>query len=440
MRIFYKLLGIALLVATTNNFVWFALTYWAYLETKSVIATSTVAGIFLVSAAVSGFWFGSIVDHNKKKHAMLGSSVVTLLLFVVGFLIYNITPSNVFTSITSPMLWIFVLILLLGTMVGSIYQIALPTLVALIVPEKMRDRANGMFGTVMGIAFAITSVASGLVLAYGGMYMVLLVAMINTTLAIILLSLIPVAENLSAGGKEIDHTTHGHEGLKGVDIKGTIAAIKSIPGLFPLIFFTTFNNFLGGVFMALMDAYGLSLVSVQVWGLMWGVLSFGFIFGGLYIAKYGLGKNPLRNLFRINIILWGVCIFFAIQPSIILLGAGMVIWMCLIPFVEATEQTIFQKVVPPERLGRVFGFAHSVEQAASPLTAFFIGPIAQFAFIPYMKEGGAGANLIGGWFGVGEGRGIALVFIASGILGLIVTLLAMRSKSYKLLAARYIGK
>ena len=25
--------------------------------------------------------------------------------------------------------------------------------------------------------------------------------------------------------------------------------------------------------MALMDAYGLSLVSVQVWGLLWGVLS-----------------------------------------------------------------------------------------------------------------------------------------------------------------------
>ena len=31
-----------------------------------------------------------------------------------------------------------------------------------------------------------------------------------------------------------------------------------------------FNNFLGGVFMALMDAYGLSLVSVQAWGLLLG--------------------------------------------------------------------------------------------------------------------------------------------------------------------------
>ena len=46
----------------------------------------------------------------------------------------------------------------------------------------------------------------------------------------------------------------------------------------------------------------------------------------------------------------------------------------LIPAVEACEQTILQTVIPPERQGRVFGFAQSVEQAASPITALLIGP------------------------------------------------------------------
>jgi DHA3 family multidrug efflux protein-like MFS transporter len=46
--------------------------------------------------------------------------------------------------------------------------------------------------------------------------------------------------------------------------------------------------------------------------------------------------------------------------------------MMLHPYAEAAEQTILQKVVPFERQGRVFGFAQSVEQSASPLTAFFI--------------------------------------------------------------------
>lgn len=68
--------------------------------------------------------------------------------------------------------------------------------------------------------------------------------------------------------------------------------------------------------------------------------------------------------------------------------------------------TVLQKVVPLERQGRVFGFAQSVEQAASPLTAFLIGPLTQFVVIPFMTDG-AGADTIGGWFGMGPARGIA---------------------------------
>jgi DHA3 family multidrug efflux protein-like MFS transporter len=95
-------------------------------------------------------------------------------------------------------------------------------------------------------------------------------------------------------------------------------------------------------------------------------------------------------------------------------------------------------VVPPERLGRVFGFAQSVEQAASPLTAFLIGPIAQYVFIPFMTTG-EGVRLIGSWFGTGTGRGIALVFIFAGVIGLIMTLIAKNSKYAKVLAERYMA-
>jgi DHA3 family multidrug efflux protein-like MFS transporter len=169
MKTFYRLLGIALLAVTTNNFVWFALTYWAYLTTRSVISTSVMAGIFLVLTAVTGIWFGSIVDHHKKKLAMMGSSVATLALFLIGLAILYTTPAHVFASVSSVRLWVFVVTLLSGTLAGTIYNIAIPTLVALIVPEDRRDRANGMFGTTIGIAFGITSVASGISLAFGGM-------------------------------------------------------------------------------------------------------------------------------------------------------------------------------------------------------------------------------------------------------------------------------
>ena len=94
------------------------------------------------------------------------------------------------------------------------------------------------------------------------------------------------------------------------------------------------------------------------------------------------------------------------------------------------------QVIPPERQGRVFGFAQSIEQAASPITAFVIGPIAQFIFIPFMTTG-AGVDLLGGWFGTGTDRGLALLFTVAGMVGLAATLLAMRSHSYKTLSEMY---
>ena len=126
--------------------------------------------------------------------------------------------------------------------------------------------------------------------------------------------------------------------------KRTINLIKSIPGLFALIFFSTFNNLLGGVFFALVDAYGLELMSVQFWGILWGLLSPAFVVGGLVIARKGLGKNPLRTLFLANIVIWSNAVFFAIQPSMILLSIGITIWLGLFPVIQATNKQLSRKL------------------------------------------------------------------------------------------------
>jgi DHA3 family multidrug efflux protein-like MFS transporter len=428
-RTFYAVLVNSLTASLTNTIVWFAVTFWAYLETRSVFATSIMAGIYLATVALSGFALGSLVDHHRKKKAMMISSIGSLLLYVLAFLVYVSTPETVFKNPSSVLLWVFIILNLLGAIAGNIRTISLATLVTILVPEDKRDRANGMVGTTNGISFLVASIFSGLLIGFLGVFWMLIFAISFTLLAIIHLWTVSIPE------KEIVHT-HTEEGVKHIDIRGTIKVIRLIPGLFALIFFNTFNNFLGGVFMALMDAYGLSLVSVQVWGILWGVLTLGFIVGGLVVSKKGLGERPLRTLFLANIVMWTICIFFTMRSSIALLACGMFVYLCLIPVVEAAEQTIIQKMIPQERLGRVFGFAQSIEQAASPLTAFMIGPIAQFIFIPFMTTG-AGVEWIGSWFGTGTDRGIALLFTVTGIIGLIVTVFAMQSYAYRNLAMNY---
>lgn len=430
MKAFYQLLGNSVIASITNFTVWFALIFFVFLQTKSVFATSIISGIFLVTVAISGFWFGSLVDHHRKKQVMLWSSAFSLLMYIFGFAIYMLAPEGTFANISNFLLWVFVPILLFGVIAGNIRNIAIPTLITALVPEENRAKANGLSGTATGIGFMVTSMVSGVLVGHSGMYLVLILAIIITILAMIHLWTIPVPE------KKIIHLEGG---VKKVDIKGTLKIILTIPGMIALILFTTFNNFLGGVFMSLMDAYGLSLVSVETWGFLWGFLSTAFIAGGLLIAKFGLGKNPLSTMFKANVVIWAICCVFTIYPSIILLAVGMFIYLCIVPYIEASEHTVLQKLVPLERQGRVFGFAQSVEQMASPVTAFAIGPLTEFFFVPFMTTG-AGVNLIGKWFGTGPDRGIALVFTLAGIIGLITTLLARRSKYYKQLSKRYLEK
>ena len=424
---FHRLLANNLIANITNFTVWFAITFWVFLETRSVFATGMVAGIYLALTAGFGIWFGSLVDHHGKRHVMLGSSMVSFLLYTLALALLLITPEDRLKDVSAPELWGFILLAMVGVIAGNVRMIALPTLVTLLVDEDRRDKANGLVGMATGIGFLTTSAISGLLLAWGGMRWTLIVALGLTIVAFGHLLTVAVNEP-----RPRDHLDEPRQ----VDLAGTIRTVAGVPGLMALIFFTSFNNLLGGVFMALMDAYGLSMMSVQNWGLLWALVSCAFIASGIVISRTGLGSNPVRTLLVVNLLMWTVAALFTVQASILLLAVGCAIWMFLGPFAEAAEQTTLQKVVPYERQGRVFGFAQSVEQAASPLSAFLVAPFAQFVAIPFMTDG-AGADLIGDWFGRGPARGMALVFTIAGIIGIVATMFAFSSRSYRHLSQTY---
>lgn len=427
-RVFAHLLASTLTVSVVNFTTWFAVTFWVFVETRSVMATGIIAGIFLAATGLTGIWFGSLVDGHPKKTVMQASAAVSLAIYLVCLAVLLLTPAGTFRDPGSPVLWGFVVLLMLGVITGNLRTVALPTLVTLLVPAGVRDRANGLVGTATGVSFLVTSVLSGLLVAFDGMRSVLLLGI--GTLAASLLHLgrvrVPEPEVVRTGGA-----------ADGVDLRGTVRIVRGVPGLPALIVFSCVNNLLGGVFMALMDPYGLSMMSVRSWGLLWGALSTGVIIGGLLVARTGLGSQPVRTLLLVNATLWTTTMLFPLQASVLLLTVGMAVFMLLMPFAEAAEQTVLQRVVPYARQGRVFGFAQSVEQAASPLTAFLLAPVTELVVVPFMSGDGAGARLIGDWFGTGTARAIALVFVVAGLLGLVLTLAALASRPYHRLRHAY---
>ena len=427
MRTFKRVLLNTLLANITTQMVWFGFTFWAYLESRSVLVTSILGGSYMLLLAVTSVPFGTLIDRVRKKTVMTGATICTAAAFAVGALLYWLVPSEVLLDLGRPFFWVFLLVLLAGALVESVRNLALATCVTMLVPATDRPKANGMVGMVQGIGFALNSVVSGLAVGFLGMGVILAAGVLIVAATALHLRTIEINEPV---------IQHAEGAPAKVDFVQAFRMTREIPGLMALVIFSTFNNLLGGIYMALLDPYGLELMPVQAWGILWGVCSIGFVLGGAIISRTGLGSNPVRTLLLANIVMWVVGMVMPIRESIPLLAVGCFIYMGLVTFAEASEQTVLQKVVPFARQGRVFGFAMAIELAAAPLSTLAIGPIAEFWLIPFMNSDAGRAQL--GWLlGSGSTRGMALAFLLAGVIGLIVTGLALTSKPYRVLSGTY---
>ena len=427
MRTFLQVLVNTMVANVTTSFLWFALTFWVYLETRNVMATGIVGGAYMLLIAIFSIVFGTIVDRHRKRAVLVFSSVITAVAFVLAWLIFLWQPERALLDFGGPWFWLFAGIILLGAVVEQMRGIALSTTVTLLVPVERHANANGMVGTVQGLAFLVTSVFSGLSVGFLGMGGTLVIAVGLTVVSLVHILFIRIPE---------EQPQPDPDAPSAMDLRGSIRAIRAVPALFALLFFSMLNNLVGGVYMALMDPYGLELMSVQMWGIALGVASTGFLIGGIVVSTVGLGSNPIRTMLMLVGVMGVIGMLFAIRDWWPLFVAGCWLYMALSPAVEAAEQTVIQKVVPYQRQGRVFGLASAMEAAAAPVTAFLIAPIAQYAIIPLI-ESAEGRGAWGWLLGEGQARGIALIFVFAGIAIVLLVLIAFGTRAYRRLSDSY---
>lgn len=429
MRRFGNVLGNTLVANVTTSYLWFALTFWVYLETRSLLATGIIGGAYMLLVAAFGMLFGTIVDRHRKKQAMLVSSLATLGAFLLAGGLYLALPESNLLSLGGPWFWLFSGVILAGAVVENLRNIALSTTVTLLVPVEKHANANGLVGAVQGVGFLVTSVFSGLSIGFLGMGGTLLIAIAVTAAALVHLVFVRIPEPKPTVAEKAPL----------VDFTGSARAIRAVPGLFALIIFSTFNNLIGGVYMALMDPYGIEMYGVEVWGFVLGICSTGFILGGIVVSKTGLGANPIRTLLFAVGAMGLLGSVFALREWWWLYALGILLYMALVPIVEAAEQTVIQRVVPFETQGRVFGAAQALESAAAPITAFLIAPLAEFVIVPAI-DSPAGADQWGWLLGEGRMRGVAFVFLVAGAVMIVVAALAFLSKSYRTVSTEFAAR
>ena len=181
MRMFVQVLVNTAVANVTTSFLWFALTFWVYLETRSVLATGIIGGAYMLLVAV----FAMVVRHDRRPAPQAPRDGVRRRGHArrvhrrrAGCTCCS--PSPRCSTSAGRGSGCSAGVILFGAVIENMRNIALSTTVTLLVPDERHANANGLVGTVQGLAFIVTSVFSGLAIGLLGMGWTLVIAIALT--------------------------------------------------------------------------------------------------------------------------------------------------------------------------------------------------------------------------------------------------------------------
>jgi predicted MFS family arabinose efflux permease len=152
-------------------------------------------------------------------------------------------------------------------------------------------------------------------------------------------------------------------------------------------------------------------------------MGLGGVVGGLMLSVWGGFRR------RIHGVLIGIALICLTGTLLLGLGRGLLVWALgaffsafFMPITNGSSQAIWQAKVSPEVQGRVFAVRRMIAQLVAPLSMVLAGPLADYVFEPAMSPEGVLADSLRWLVGTGPGAGMALMFVASALLGAMVAL------------------
>ncbi|WP_041710822.1 hypothetical protein [Clostridium pasteurianum] len=109
-------------------------------------------------------------------------------------------------------------------------------------------------------------------------------------------------------------------------------------------------------------------------------------------------------------------------------GAGFLFFYPL-TFVNISADVLVRKNIANDKQGRVWGIVGILSQLGFVVAYSIAALLADYVFNPLLSDGGFLVPTVGKIIGTGQGRGIGLLFMISGVFVVILALITFRSKS-----------
>lgn len=384
----------------------FALGVWVYQRTGSVTQFALISLFATLPGILFSPFAGALADRWDRRWVMIlsdsGAGVCSLAiaaLFLTGQL----------------QIWHIYLATGLSAVFNTFQWPAYAASVALLVPKQQLGRANGMVQIAQAIAQLVTPALAGVLMLTLRLEGIILIDMLTFFFAVGTLLVSRIPRPVAAATPEA-----GRQSLLR-DFGDGLSYLRVRPGLLAILLLFGASNLMIGVVSVLATPLVLSIASSTTLGLVISIGGSGMLAGSLLMSAWGGPKRRIYGMYGF-MLLEGLAILAAgLQPSVPLFTAAAFAFFFALPIDAGCSQTIVQSKVPHSMQGRVFAVQRMIARSCMPLAYLMAGPLAD-RFEPLLASGGPLAGSVGLFIGVGQGRGIGLLFIVFGLCYVLLTL------------------
>lgn len=389
----------------------FALLIWAYQQTGEATTLALLGFFSFVPYILVSPFAGILIDRFSRRWIMicadLGAGLMTVLMFGL-FMTGNLQIWHLYLA---------------QALAGTFEAFQLPAYTAattMLVPKEHYARTNGMRSLADSASQVFAPFLAGSLLIWVDLSGVMLFDVVTFLIAVATLLLVRIPqpqktlEISSRPGSTWREIGFGFNYI--LQRRGLLGLLLIFVGI-NLVAALTYFSVLPALILTRTGNNELSLGVVQF------ALGIGGVVGGLCVSIWGGPKRQIHS------ILTGAGISFLLGDFLFAIGQSVPVWAVaaflasfFIPFIVSANRAIWQAKVAPDVQGRVFSVQGMAQQASMPIGYLLAGPLADHLFEPAMATGGSLAGIFGGIVGVGPGAGMALMFLFTSVLGLVMSL------------------
>jgi DHA3 family macrolide efflux protein-like MFS transporter len=376
----------------------FALGVWVYETKDSVTAYALVVLCTMAPNILLSPLAGALVDRWDRRWAMILSDAGAGLSTLVIFLLLTADRLG---------LWPILLATATSSAFSAFQWPAYAASTTLLVSKERLGQANGMVQFAQAVGYIASPALAGVLVTKIQVQGVILIDFATFAFAVLTLLLVRIPRPRPRAAEAKERSL-----LREIAFGWTYLAAR--PGLMGILILFAISNFLLGLVMALFTPMVLSFTDADVLGAMTSVGASGMLFGGGLMSVWGGPKQRVLGVLGCTLLEGVALLASGMRPSVPLITASAFGFFFFFPIDSASNDAIWQSKVAPDVQGRVFATRSMIAMSSMPLAYLLAGPLADGVFEPLLAIGGPLAGSVGRVIGVGQGRGVGLMFIVIG--------------------------